>query len=139
MLSLSADEGRRFEPCRLVAVRCELALARGRSPALLWEILCSSNRVTVSVHIVRVFSFIEHQVFFITTSRCNRLVVCRRRSASTHRRMLGARSQRRDLYRSGADIPPSRCSPLKDSASHAPLGGGSGPHYHIVRPEVSPP
>ena len=42
-------------------------------PILLWEILCSSNRVTVSVYIVRVFSSIEHQVFFIRTSRCNRL------------------------------------------------------------------
>ena len=38
---------------------------------MLWEILCSSNRVTVSVYIVRVFSSIEHQVFFIRTSRCN--------------------------------------------------------------------
>ena len=38
---------------------------------LLWEILCSSNQVTVSVYIVRVFSSIEHQVFFIRTSRCN--------------------------------------------------------------------
>ena len=50
---------------------------RLKSPAgvwfMLWEILCSSNRVTVSVYIVRVFSSIEHQVFFIRTSRCNRL------------------------------------------------------------------
>ena len=45
-------------------------LHRYPSP-LLWEILCSSNRVTVSVYIVRVFSSIEHQVFFIRTSRCN--------------------------------------------------------------------
>ena len=45
--------------------------AQSQGWGVLWEILCSSNRVTVSVYIVRVFSSIEHQVFFIRTSRCN--------------------------------------------------------------------
>ena len=45
-----------------------MAVPRG----LLWDILCSSNRVTVSVYIVRVLSSID-QVFFIRTSRCNKV------------------------------------------------------------------
>ena len=55
------------------------------SEPLLWEILCSTDRVTGSVYIVRVSLVLENQVFYIRTSRYNRLLPFTRSSWSTTR------------------------------------------------------
>ena len=52
---------------------------------VLREIMCSTDRVTGSVYIVRVSLVLENQVFFIRTSRYNRLLPFTRSSWSTTR------------------------------------------------------